>query len=126
MPKSIPELPSGAAPIGPYSIATEANGFVFMSGQVALDPETGGPVEGGAAAQARVIMERIGEMLADLDLDYADIVKTTIFLADMNDFGMVNEAYAQFVGDTPPARSTVEVARLPRDVDVEIEVIASR
>jgi len=126
VPKSIPETPSGPAAIGPYSIATEANGFVFISGQTAFDLSTGEPKGETAADQARVIMGNVTAILGDVGLTLTDVVKTTIFLKDMNDFGAVNEVYAEHVGAEAPARSTVEVARLPRDFLVEIELIAAR
>jgi len=126
MPKSVPRITSGPAPVGPYSIATEANGFVFVSGQVAFDPATGDRVDADVAAEAAQTMKNIGSILGELDLGYDDIVKTTIFLADMADFVKVNEVYARsFVGE-PPARSTVQVAALPVGFQVEIEVIAAR
>lgn len=124
MPKSIPDVPSAPPAIGPYSPVVEANGFVFISGQIAADAV--GDLEGDAGAQARQVMEQIGSMLNDLGLGFSDVVKTTIFLSNMDDFGAVNEAYGAFFDDAPPARSTIEVARLPRDVAVEIETIASR
>lgn len=124
MSKTIPATPSAPAAIGPYSPAAEANGFVFLSGQVAR--EANDALDGDAAGQARQVMEQIGEILIDLGLSYDAIVKTTIFLANMDEFGAVNEAYGAFFGEAPPARSTVEVARLPRDVAVEIEVVATR
>ncbi len=126
MPRSIPEVHSGPPAIGPYSIATEANGFVFISGQVAFDTISGEPSGESAAEQTRVIMGNIAAILGDLTLGVDDVVKTTIFLKDMNDFGAVNDVYAEFVGSEAPARSTIEVARLPRDFLVEIEVIAAR
>jgi 2-iminobutanoate/2-iminopropanoate deaminase len=126
MPKSIPSIPSGPKAIGPYSVATEANGFVFVSGQVALLPGTTERVMGDAAAEAEQVMENIGSILGDLGLGFGDIVKTTIFLADIGDFAAVNEVYARFVGDQPPARSTFQVAGLPAGFQVEIEVIAAR
>jgi 2-iminobutanoate/2-iminopropanoate deaminase len=126
MPKSIPSIPSGPKAIGPYSVATEANGFVFVSGQVALLPGTTERVMGDAAAEAEQVMENIGSILGDLGLGFGDIVKTTIFLADIGDFAAVNEVYARFVGDEPPARSTFQVAGLPAGFQVEIEVIAAR
>ena len=126
MPKSIPSIPSGPKAIGPYSVATEANGFVFVSGQVALLPGTTERVMGDAAAEAEQVMENIGSILGDLGLGLGDIVKTTIFLADIGDFAAVNEVYARFVGDEPPARSTFQVAGLPAGFQVEIEVIAAR
>ncbi len=126
MPKQIHDISSAPAPVGPYSVATEANGFVFVSGQVGIDPATGELVAGGVGAQARQTMENIGAILGDLGLGYGDIVKTTIFLTDMGDFAEVNEAYGAFVADAKPARSTVAVAALPLGVDVEIEVLAAR
>ncbi|HSM00836.1 MAG TPA: Rid family detoxifying hydrolase [Acidimicrobiia bacterium] len=126
MPKQIPNVTSGPSAIGPYSVATEANGFVFVSGQVAFKPGTTDRVEGDAAAEAEQVMENIGGILGDVDLGYADIVKTTIFLADIGDFSAVNEVYARFVGEEPPARSTFQVAALPAGFKVEIEVIAAR
>jgi 2-iminobutanoate/2-iminopropanoate deaminase len=126
MPKSVPEITSGPSPVGPYSIVAEANGLVFVSGQVALDPATGDRIDESVAAQARQAMTNIGAILGDLGLDHSDIVKTTIFLTDMADFGAVNEAYSAFFADDPPARSTVAVAALPLGFEVEIEVIAAR
>lgn len=126
MPKQIPTVTSGPKAIGPYSIATEANGFVFVSGQVAFKPGTTDRVEGDVATEARQVMENIGGILGDLGLGYADIVKTSIFLADIGDYGSVNEVYADFVGGSPPARSAFQVAALPAGFKVEIEVIAAR
>jgi len=126
MPKQIPSVTGGPKAIGPYSIATEANGFVFVSGQVAFEPGTTDRVEGDAAAEAEQVMENIGGILGDVGLGYSDIVKTTIFLADIGDFASVNEVYARFVGEAPPARSTFQVAALPAGFKVEIEVIAAR
>jgi len=126
MPKSVPKITSGPAPVGPYSIATEANGFVFVSGQVAFDPATGDRVDADVAVEAAQTMKNIGSILGDLGLGYDDIVKTTIFLADMADFATVNEVYARSFSDEPPARSTVQVAALPVGFQVEIEVIAAR
>ncbi len=126
MPKSIPDVPSAPSPAGPYSPATEANGFVFLSGQVGVDPADGSSAGEDVSAQTRQTMRNIGAMLADLDLGYDDIVKTTIFLADIADFSVVNEVYAEYVGSAKPARSTVQVAALPGGHRVEIEVIAAR
>lgn len=126
MAKQIPTVTSGPKAIGPYSIATEANGFVFISGQVAFRPGTTDKVEGDVATEARQVMENIGGILGDLGLGYADIVKTSIFLADIGDYGSVNEVYAEFVGESPPARSAFQVAALPAGFKVEIEVIAAR
>ncbi len=126
MPKQIHDINGAPAPVGPYSVATEANGFVFLSGQVGVDPATGVLVDGGVAAETRQVMENIGNILGELSLGYADIVKTTIFLTDMGEFAVVNAAYGEYVGDAKPARSTVEVSALPLGVHVEIEVLAAR
>lgn len=126
MPKEIPDAPSGPAPIGPYSVVTEANGFVFVSGQVALDPITNSPVPGDVESQTHRVMQNIGAVLSDLGLGYTDIVKTTIFLASISDFPRVNAVYGQYVGESKPARSTIEVGALPADFLVEIECVAAR
>ena len=126
MPKKILDAPSSPAPVGPYSVATEAHGLVYISGQGAIEPATGKLVEGGIEAEAEQVMTNIGAILGDLDLTYADIVKTTIFLVDMDDFPKVNAVYGKYVADAKPARSTVGVAALPLGIQVEIEVIAAR
>ncbi len=126
MPKKILDTPSGPAALGPYSTATEAAGLVFLSGMVPLDPSTGEQVSGGITDETHQVMKNIGAVLRDVGLDYTDIVKTTIFLADMDDFSSVNAVYAEYVGEAKPARSTVEASRLPRDFNVEIECIAAR
>jgi 2-iminobutanoate/2-iminopropanoate deaminase len=113
-------------PIGPYSTAAEAGGLVFISGQVALDPGTDRPIEGDVRAQASRVMGTLGLVLGDLGLGFDDVVKTTIFLADIGDFAIVNEVYAGFFGGAPPARSTVQVGALPGGFLVEIEAIAAR
>ncbi len=126
MPKSVPSITSAPSPVGPYSVATEANGFVFLSGQVAFDPATGDRVDETVAAEAEQVMKNVGAILGDLGLGYADVVKTSIFLADIGDFGVVNEVYSQFFTGEPPARSTFGVAALPVGFRVEIEVVAAR
>jgi 2-iminobutanoate/2-iminopropanoate deaminase len=110
--------------IGPYSQAVKANGFVFASGQIPLDPTTMQIVEGGIREQTGRVMRNLAAVLeaAGSSLDRA--VKTTVYLADMNEFAAMNEVYGSFFTDVPPARATVEVKRLPRDVRVEIDVIA--
>ena len=126
MPKSVPELSSAPAPVAPYSIVTEANGFVFVSGQVAIDP-AGGPTPDDVGEQATLIMDNVGSILGDLGLGYSDVVKTTIFLDDISDYGTVNSVYGSYFTDEPPARSAVEVAALPKpEFRVEIELIAAR
>ena len=126
MPKSVPSITNAPKPVGPYSVATEANGFVFVSGQVAFDPATHTRIEGDTAAEAQRVMTNIGLILGELHLGYDDIVKTTIFLIDMADFGAVNTVYGTFFTGPPPARSTFQVAALPAGFKVEIEVIAAR
>ncbi len=110
--------------IGPYSQAIKANGFVFASGQIPLDPATGQLVDGDIAAQTTQVLNNIKAVLEAAGSAPERVVKTTVFLADMNDFAAMNEIYAGFFGATRPARSTVQAARLPRDVKVEIEIVA--
>lgn len=126
MSKEVLNTPSAPQALGPYSVAVESGGFVFISGQVAIDPSTGERAPDDVAMQARQIMENVGAILGDAGLTYQDIVKTTIFLVDMAEFALVNEVYGAYFGATPPARSTIGVAALPGGFRVEIEVIASR
>ena len=126
MPKEIHEVPSVPRPIGPYSVATEANGFIFFSGQVSIDPDTNEPLHGTVEEQTHRVMRNIGRALDDVGLGYPDIVKATIFLDDMADFPLVNGVYDEYLGEAKPARSTVEAAALPGGFKVEIEVIAAR
>jgi len=120
-------ISSGGAPkaIGPYSPAVRAGQLLFVSGQVALDPATGQMVDGGIAEQTRRVLDNVGALLTAGGRSFADVVRTTIFLADMNDFAAVNEIYGQYFPEPYPARATVQVARLPKDARVEIDVIAS-
>jgi len=119
---------TGLAPaaIGPYSQAIDVGCLLFCSGQLGLDPASGDFVEGGVGAQAERAMENLGAVLEAAGLSFADVVKTTIFLADMADFPTVNAVYARFMPEPPPARSTVQVAALPKGGLVEIEAIARR
>ncbi|HJQ23725.1 MAG TPA: RidA family protein [Blastocatellia bacterium] len=110
--------------IGPYSQAIKANGFVFASGQVALDPATMQIVEGGVREQTERVLRNLAAVLEAAGSGLDRVVKATVFLADMNEFAAMNEVYGSFFTEVPPARSTVEVKRLPRDVRVEIDVIA--
>jgi 2-iminobutanoate/2-iminopropanoate deaminase len=116
--------PNAAKPIGPYSPAIRAGNLLFLSGQVAFDPSTGALVGHDISAQTDQVMRNIGALLKAAGTDFAHVVRTTVFLADMDEFAKMNEVYARYVGDPPPARSTVQVARLPRDARVEIDVIA--
>ena len=112
------------AAIGPYSQAVRANGFIFASGQIPLDPKTGEFVAGGVAEQTEQVMRNLTAVLEAAGSGLNRIVKTTVFLADMNDFAAMNEVYGRYFTENPPARATVEAARLPRDARVEIEAIA--
>ena len=126
MPKTVPATPSAPNAMGPYSIATEAGGLVFLSGQVALDPASGERRPDDIEIQARQVMDNVGSILGDLGLSYGDIVKTTIFLADMGDYPKVNGVYASYFGTEPPARSAIQAGALPGGFLVEIEVVAAR
>ena len=114
----------GPKPIGPYSQAIRANGFLYVSGQVALDPKTGELVGNDVAQQTQRTLENVKGILEAAGSNLHHVVKTTVFLKDMNDFAAMNETYAKYFPSAPPARSTVQVARLPKDALVEIEVIA--
>ena len=112
------------AAIGPYSQAIRANGFVFVSGQIPIQPETGEFVAGGIAEQTEQVIKNLSAVLAAAGSSLAQVVKTTVFLADMKEFGAMNEVYSKFFTETPPARATVAAAGLPRNALVEIEVVA--
>jgi 2-iminobutanoate/2-iminopropanoate deaminase len=126
LPKTVPETPSAPQSLAPYSAAAEAAGLVFLAGQVGLDPKTGEKAPDDVDAQAHQVMSNIGAVLGDLDLGYEDIVKTTIFLADMDDFAAVNDVYASYFDGDFPARTTVQAGALPGGFLVEIEVVAAR
>lgn len=111
-------------PIGPYSQAVKSGNTFYFSGQIALDPATTTMVEGDVSAQTKQVMANIGALLKEAGLEYSNIVKTTIFLKDMNDFPKVNAVYGGFFTSNYPARETVEVSRLPKDALVEISIIA--
>jgi 2-iminobutanoate/2-iminopropanoate deaminase len=112
-------------PIGPYSLAIKANGFLFLSGQVALDPASGQLSGKDVREQTERVLENIKGILETADLSFQHVVKTTVFLKNMNDFAAMNQVYGRYFTVAPPARSTVEAARLPKDALVEIEVIAA-
>jgi len=116
---------SAPSAIGPYSQAVRVGDLMFLSGQVPLDPATGQMVDGDVAVQTRRVMENLSQVLAAAGLSFGHVAKTTIFLADMNDFAKVNEVYGSYFSEPFPARATVQVARLPRDARVEIDAIAS-
>lgn len=125
MPKPIHSADAPKA-IGPYSQAVEAGGFVFLSGQIPLDPATGQIVEGDIKAQTQRVMQNLAAVLKAAGLDFSHVVKTTIFLVDLNEFTQVNEVYGASFPNDPPARATVQVAALPRGSRVEIDLIAAR
>lgn len=110
--------------IGPYSQAVIANGFAFLSGQIPLDPASNQMIEGDVAAQTERVMENLKGLLEACGSSLAQVVKTTVFLKDMSEFVKMNEVYGRYFSENPPARATVEAARLPRDVRVEIECVA--
>jgi 2-iminobutanoate/2-iminopropanoate deaminase len=126
VPKIVPKLENAPAPVAPYSIATEANGFVFISGQVPIDP-SGDPTPTDIQDQTDLVLRNIGSILSELGLGYADVVKATVFLSDIRDFALFNEVYARYFGSEPPARSAIQAGALPApQYRVEIEVIAAR
>ena len=124
MPKTIPQIPGLEPGRLPFSPVVEANGLVFLAGQVGAPPG-GEVVPGGTAAETRQVLDNVGQLLRAVGLDYSDVVRCTVFLVDMADFALMNEVYAEIFGDHRPARSTVAVASLPRGARVEIEVIAA-
>ena len=126
MAKSVPQTPSAPPAMGPYSFATEAGGLVFLSGQVALDPMTGERRPDDVADQSHQVMKNIGAILGDLGLEYSDIVKSTIFLADIDAYPAVNEVYGSYFDLEPPARSAIQAGALHGGFLVEIEVVAAR
>src|SRR5208283_1235505 len=111
-------------PIGPYSQAVERHGWVFCSAQIALDPASGALVEGGIEFETRRVLQNLGEVLAGAGLDFIDVVKTTIFMIDLAEFEIVNRVYGEHFDPPYPARSTVQVAALPRNARIEIDAIA--
>lgn len=126
MPKTVPPTPSAPSALGPYSFATEANGLVFLSGLVPLDPSTGERAPDDIEAQTHQVMRNIGSLLSDVGLGYGDVLKATIFLTDMADYPKVNEVYGAYFDEEPPARSAIQAAALPAGFRIEIEVIATR
>jgi len=117
--------PNAPTAIGPYSQGVASQGFVFLSGQIPLDPATGKIVDGDITAQTERVLENLKAVLESSGSSLAKAVKTTVYLTDMREFAEMNEVYARYFPENPPARATVEVARLPRDVRVEIDCIAS-
>lgn len=118
---SAPDAPTA---IGPYSPAIKAGNLLFLSGQIPLDPASGALIGGDIGAQTDQVMRNLGALLRAAGAGFEHVVRTTVFLADMNEFAGMNDVYGRYVVDPPPARATVQVARLPRDVKVEIDLIA--
>jgi 2-iminobutanoate/2-iminopropanoate deaminase len=124
MSKKIIHTTSAPAPIGPYSQAVKAGNFLFASGQIAINPASGELVTGDIASETRQVMSNINALLTEGGMSWPNVIKTTIFLKDMNNFGTVNEIYGSYFTSDFPARETVEVSKLPKDVNVEISVTA--
>jgi 2-iminobutanoate/2-iminopropanoate deaminase len=122
--KTVINTNNAPAPIGPYSQAIAAGGFVFVSGQIPTNPSTGEVVSGDIKAEAKQVMENVKAVLTEAGLNFGNVVKTSIFLTDMQSFAHVNEVYGTYFTDQFPARETVQVAALPKNVNVEISVIA--
>lgn len=126
MPRNVPALPGIEAGVLPFSQVVEANGFVFLAGQVGNAPGEHGAVEGGIAAETRQMLDNVGRLLKAVGLDYRDVVKTTVYLRDFTDFEAMNQVYREYFPAEPPTRATVGVTALASDFGVEIEVMAVR
>jgi 2-iminobutanoate/2-iminopropanoate deaminase len=124
MKKKVIQTEKAPKAIGPYSQAIQAGNFLFLSGQIPIDPKTGELVKGDIRKQTQQVLENIKGILESQGLGMENVVKSTIFLKDIANFNQVNEVYATYFPSSPPARSTVEVAKLPRDADIEIEALA--
>lgn len=122
--KSVISTEKAPGAIGPYSQAVVANGVVYCSGQIPIDPLTGEFVDGGVREQTAQVLKNLSAVLEAAGSSIEQVLKTTVFLSDMNDFSAMNDVYAEFFGDSKPARATVQAARLPRDARVEIECVA--
>ena len=125
MPTKYVTTPLAPRPIGPYSQGVISGGFLFCSGQIAIDPETGEVVEGDVVAQTERVMQNLIAVLREAKMGPENVVKTTVYLADLADFPRMNEVYARYFGTKPPARTTIAAAGLPRGVRVEIDVVAA-
>lgn len=122
--KKVIQISGAPAPIGPYSQAVLVNDTLYVSGQIPMDPMTGELVDGTIEELTERVMKNIGNLLMEAEMNFSNIVKCSIFLKDMGQFAAVNEVYAQFFNELPPARETVQVSKLPKDVDIEISCIA--
>jgi 2-iminobutanoate/2-iminopropanoate deaminase len=118
------ETAEAPTPIGPYSQAIRANGFIFVSGQIPIDPKTGQVVNGGIESQTHQVIKNISAILGAAGTDLNQVVKATVFLANLDDFAAFNQVYTEYFGKTRPARAAVQVARLPKEVLLEIEVVS--
>ncbi|MCB0479181.1 MAG: RidA family protein [Crocinitomicaceae bacterium] len=125
MGKEIITIKGAPAPIGPYSQGVKINGMLFLSGQIAIDPQTGELNTGNVESQTHRVMQNIQALLKEAGMNWENVIKASIFISDMNNFAQINEVYASYFSSDFPARETVEVSRLPKDVDVEISIIAS-
>ena len=123
--REVVSTPAAPAAIGPYSQAVRAGALLFVSGQIALDPETGAMVEGGVAAETHRVLRNLAAILDAAGSSLDRVVRTTVYLADMDEFPVMNEVYATYFAAPAPARATIEAARLPRDARVEIDLIAN-
>ncbi|MBW7913534.1 MAG: RidA family protein [Taibaiella sp.] len=126
MEKKVIRTDKAPAPIGPYNQAIQYGDMLFVSGQIAIDPATGELVQGDIQLETRQVMENLKAVLAEAGMDFSNVIKSTIFLMDMGQFALVNEVYGYYFSDNPPARETVQVAGLPKGVNVEISVVAGR
>jgi len=122
--RQVVSAPDAPKAMGAYSPAIKAGNLLFISGQIPLDPSTGNLIQGDIAAQAEQVMRNLTALLRAAGVGFDHVVRTTVYLADMNDFAGMNEVYSRYIVDPPPARATVQVARLPRDVKIEVDAIA--
>jgi len=122
--KTIIKTEKAAPPVGPYNQAVKVNETLYVSGQIPLNPEDGELVKGDVQEQTRMVMQNLGAILEEAGMDFSNVVKCSIFISDMHDFPKINEVYASYFQDDPPARETVQVSALPKFVDVEISCIA--
>ncbi len=126
MEKKVIRTDNAPAPIGPYNQAIQYGDMLFVSGQIAIDPKTGELLKGSIQEETKLVMENLKAVLAEAGMDFSNIIKSSIFIMDMGQFAEINEVYAQYFDADPPARETVQVAGLPKGVNVEISVVAGK
>ncbi|MCB0699147.1 MAG: RidA family protein [Chitinophagales bacterium] len=126
MEKKVIRTDNAPAPIGPYNQAIQYGDMLFVSGQIAIDPETGDLIQGDIQEETHMVMKNLKAVLNEAGMDFSNIIKSSIFIMDMGQFAQINEAYAQYFDADPPARETVQVAGLPKGVNVEISVVAGK